>query len=146
MKNSIFILISVLLLSRTVFATNLSVKNVNSVKYTVVAVYAENVKGVKLVLQRNTVAPDCNKLSLSADLKLKNGEGKGFYDTYIVDQSIMTTLMGCARNPHNVQLNSQPMYIDALTNENLNGVVDVEILVPSQFKLIVSEVLKSKAK
>jgi hypothetical protein len=133
-------LLVLLLFSFEAFADGLKVIDGKS-GYVTKIVTAENVKGVEVRLARDLVRDDCNRRTISMTKVLVSGDGDGWHDKYFFDAYMTQTKMFCPLDrPVKETIYSQPVFIKAFANENVNNKVVVSIVIPDGYKLEVVEV------
>jgi serine protease inhibitor ecotin len=105
-------------------------------EYVTKNVKAKNVRGVEIRLTKTILRKDCNRRGMSMEYARFSGSGDGWYDKYIMDATIRSTLMFCPiEKPVRETISSQPVFIKSFTNENVQGEVIVTVVIPKGYNL-----------
>ncbi|MCM2276929.1 MAG: hypothetical protein NDJ89_02495 [Oligoflexia bacterium] len=138
-KLNLGLVLCALALAATALADDLTVTDGRG-KFVTKRISATRVKGVEITLSRDIEVDDCNRRQLGASLALVSGSGDGYYDAYFVDAGISMTEMYCPRPVTTETLVSKPMFVSSFSNENVDGEVELTLIVPEGFTVNVTEV------
>lgn len=124
------------LIAQTSFAADVRPGNRD---YKTVKVRAEKVNGVNLIVTETYLKDDCNDKNLGAEAITFPG-ATGWHDLYFVAAVSMSTVMYCPiDNPYMETIYSNPIRVESFSNENIDGEVVLDVVIPAEYDLIVEE-------
>jgi hypothetical protein len=132
-----------LLFTNVSFAKDLKV-GVSEATFQIVKISATQVKGVNISLATEIERDDCNQRSIQFDLSYLSGNKDfGWHQTLFANAGVSMTEMYCPLDtPVTETITSEAVFVNSLINRNADGEVELTLVVPTGFDVVVKEVKK----
>lgn len=132
-----------LLFTNVSFAKDLRI-GMSEATFQIVKISATQVKGVNISLATEIVRDDCNQRSIQFDLSYLSGNKDfGWHQTLFANAGVSMTEMHCPLDrPVTETITSEAVFVNSLINRNADGEVELTLVVPTGFDVIVKEVKK----
>ena len=137
----IYFLVLATFLSLPAFGENISISERQKVSMKTVEIVAETEKGISVVLKKEIVRKDCNRIQFVATAFRIDDMDVNWWAQYFIATRFGSSEMGCPLpKPVSETITSNPMIFDSHSPNGAAPQVSVYLTLPSDVQVLVSEI------